>query len=79
MAGKKQNKARQFFGGGRRPDNRKHRQEEAIERQAAYAALSTAEKIDLLDRRLGVGLGAKRQRARLAGKKKVVVVEETKE
>lgn len=65
MIGQRKN-ARKYSGGGRRPDNTKHKQEEAIERQAAYAALSTQQKIDLLDRRLGVGVGAVKQRTRLA-------------
>jgi hypothetical protein len=50
---------------GRRPDNKKHKREEAIERQAFFAGLSTEQKIALLDSRLGVGLGAKKQRAKL--------------
>lgn len=44
----------------------KLRKTEALERQAAYNALSVQEKIALLDRRLGVGVGAVKQRARLA-------------
>lgn len=79
MAGKKQNKDRKFFGGGSRPDNRKFRQDEAVERLAAYVALSTQEKVDLLDRRLGVGVGAVRQRARIAAGNKKVIVESAKE
>ena len=58
---------RQFPGvKGRRPDNKKHKQAEAIERQEFFAGLSTEKKIALLDSRLGVGIGAKKQRARLA-------------
>lgn len=66
MVGKKTKTSRRFTGGGRRPDNRKFRQEEAATRQAAYDALSTADKVALLDRRLGVSLGARKQRERLA-------------
>jgi hypothetical protein len=51
---------------GRRPDNKKIKREEAIERQAYFAGLSTEQKIALLDSRLGVGIGAKKQRAKLA-------------
>ena len=50
------------------PHHYKVRCEEGAERQTAYGALSTQEKIDLLDRKLGKGLGAVRQRVRLAGK-----------
>ena len=39
---------------------------QAKERQEAYDSLSTLDKIALLDRRLGAGKGAKKQRARLA-------------
>jgi hypothetical protein len=62
----KTNKARKFHGGGRRPDNTKFKQEEAIERQAAYDALTTAQKVARLDQKLGIGIGAKKQRAKLA-------------
>jgi hypothetical protein len=75
MQTQKLNNVRKFWGGGPRPDLTKIKQAEALERQAAYAALSVQQKIDLLDRRLGVGVGAKKQRAKLAtllGKKEVV-------
>jgi hypothetical protein len=52
---------------GVRPDNKKHKRAEAAERQAAYDALSTAQKLALLDRKLGAGVGAKKQRAKLQG------------
>lgn len=39
---------------------------EAIERKEAYEALSLEDKIRFLDRRLGPGVGAVKQRARLA-------------
>ena len=42
------------------------RRKEAIERKAAWDNLSTAEKIASLDARLGVGIGAKKQRKRLS-------------
>lgn len=47
------------------PHNYKFRCEEGAERLAAYTALSVQERIDLLDRRLGKGVGAVKQRARL--------------
>lgn len=43
-----------------------YRRKEATERQVAYDLLSVQEKIDMLDRRLGVGIGAVKQRTRLS-------------
>lgn len=64
--GKKQNNNRKYLGAkGPRFDNYKFRCEEATERQKAYDALSVQERIDLLDRRLGKGVGATKQRAKL--------------
>jgi IS5 family transposase len=37
-------------------------------RQEAWAALSPAEQLEALDRRLGAGSGAERQRSRIAAK-----------
>lgn len=48
-----------------RHDGKKIRQEEAIERQKAYDKLTDAQKIDRLDGKLGKGVGAKKQRAKL--------------
>jgi len=63
---KRTNHNRRYTGSSKnRPDNKKFRQAEAKERQAAYDNLSNAEKIAMLDRKLGVGVGAKKQRARL--------------
>lgn len=45
---------------------KKLRKESALERHAEYNKLSTSQKIILLDMRLGVGVGATRQRANLA-------------
>jgi hypothetical protein len=73
MLNKKQNTARRFTGGQPRPDNRKRRQEEAAERNAAWAGLSAKQKITSLDKRLGKGIGAKRQRAKLAEQLKKAV------
>jgi hypothetical protein len=42
------------------------RQREALLRNEAWAKLSTTEKLAALDKRLGKGVGAKRQRAKLA-------------
>lgn len=63
---KRTNNNRRYTGTSQhRPDNLKFRREEAIERQAAYDKLSNTEKIAMLDRKFGVGAGAKKQRARL--------------
>ena len=67
MAGKRQNNKRKYpDGSGPRPDNSKHKREEAVERQAGYESLTMAQKIAMLDTKLGAGLGAKKQRALLA-------------
>lgn len=64
----KDNSRRRYPGtGGRRhnPVNIEVRREEAVERQAAWSALSPREKLAALDRRLGEGVGARKQRALL--------------
>jgi hypothetical protein len=48
-----------------RPDNYEIRKREADERREAWNALKPAEKLAILDRRLGVGIGATKQRAKL--------------
>ena len=48
-----------------RNDYKETRRKEAQERQEAYDKLSPKEKIAILDKRLGKGLGAKKQRAKL--------------
>ena len=48
-------------------DLRRERAEEGAVRNAAWAALSVAEKLASLDRRLGKGMGAVRQRRLLGG------------
>jgi hypothetical protein len=47
-------------------DRKTLRQTAAKERQSAWSALTVAEQIASLDRRLGAGKGAQRQRERLA-------------
>ena len=51
-----------------RPDFRSIRQKEATERNQAWAALSVREQLAALDRRLGKGLGAKKQRGALSAR-----------
>ena len=46
--------------------NRAARQAEAKERNAARAALTDQQQLDRLDKILGVGVGATKERARLA-------------
>ena len=63
---------------GPRPDLAKIKRQEAVERQEAYDKLSVQEKIDLLDRRLGKGVGATKQRLKLSmPSEKDVLVENT--
>jgi len=49
-----------------RPDRRDQRRNEAKHRQARWDAMTPAQKIESLDRRLGEGQGAKSQREKLA-------------
>lgn len=51
---------------GHRPDQRTYRVESAQESQIAWRKKSVKEQLAELDNRLGVGVGAKKQRARLA-------------
>jgi hypothetical protein len=62
----KQNKARRHVGGGARPDNTVAKRAEATERNEAWASMSAQKQLAELDRRLGKGVGARKQRARLA-------------
>ena len=48
-----------------RAQRKERRQEEAEERQSAGDGLNTAQQLQKLDERLGMGVGAKKQRARL--------------
>lgn len=53
----------------------KTKAEQAIERNEAWAKLTPAQQLNELDRRLGKGVGAKKQRARLAKLVSMPVVE----
>ena len=48
-----------------RHDRKADRQAEAKERQEAYNKLTPKQKLDKLDKKLGEGVGAKKQRAKL--------------
>lgn len=52
--------------GNTRRDRPSIKREQAEERKAAWDSLSTKEKIDILDRKLGKDVGAKKQRTRLS-------------
>jgi hypothetical protein len=62
----KTNKARRHSGGGPRPDQLATKRSEAVERNAGWSELSPQKQLAELDRRLGKGVGARKQRARLA-------------
>lgn len=47
-------------------DQKEMKQEQATIRQAEYDAMSTESKIAMLDKKFGIGLGAKKQRTKLA-------------
>lgn len=67
MPGPKLNNRRIYPNANHQPMHKaKFRADEAKERQAAYDQLSLQEKVSLLDTRLGKGVGATQQRARLA-------------
>lgn len=62
----KTNNRRVYPNANHQPNHKaKFRQEEAKERQAAYDNFTIQQKLDLLDTRLGKGVGATKQRARL--------------
>ena len=70
MAGQKSPRERRRYaigtGGGRHPERIEQKRAEAIERKKAWLLLSPREQIAALDNRLGKGVGARRQRARIA-------------
>lgn len=67
MSGRTGGKRRRFQGvKGMRPDTKELRRNEAKERTEAWQKLSVKEQIAVLDKRLGEGKGAAKQRARLA-------------
>lgn len=67
MPGPKLNNRRVYPDVNHQPNHKaKFRVDKAKERQAAYDNLTIQQKIDRLDSKLGKGVGAARQRARLA-------------
>ncbi len=65
----KDNSKRKFPGEhGPRPDLAAVKREEATTRRLLWEQLSPAEQLRALDMRLGKGIGAKKQRARIAAK-----------
>ena len=60
-----------------RQDRKEKRKREAKERQEAYNKLSPQQKIASLDNKLGKGIGATKQRAKL--QKEIETAKETKE
>jgi hypothetical protein len=66
----KQNGHRRFAGGGPRPDRAVAKRDDANVRNEAWRELSPERQLRELDRRLGRGVGAARQRTRLARRAK---------
>jgi hypothetical protein len=62
----KTNAHRKWTGGGPRPDRATDKREDAAARNEAWAGLTPERQLAALDRRLGRGVGARKQRARLA-------------
>jgi hypothetical protein len=50
----------------KRLDRRDERRRDALIRNDVWAGFTPVQQLDLLDRNLGVGIGAKKQRARIA-------------
>lgn len=69
----KTDNVRKYSGGGPRPDLTEIKRKEGAERQEAWSKLTPQQQLDELDRRLGKGVGATKQRARLA-----LVIEKSK-
>lgn len=64
-ANSKDNSKRRYSGSGPRPDNNEIKASEAKDRNDAWAKLSPVQQLKALDERLGKGVGAAKQRARL--------------
>ncbi len=61
----KDNNHRRYKGGGPRPDHNTYKRDTARERNAFWANLSPLEQLVALDKRLGEGVGAEKQRAKI--------------
>lgn len=75
----KTNKRKYPDGTNPRPDLSELKQAEAAERQAFYDGLSVEVKIGMLDKKFGVGQGAKKQRAKFVMVKAKPTLVEVKE
>ncbi len=62
----KDNSKRRFRGGGPRPDNASYKRKLAQTNQEGWNSLSPNEKLQSLDARLGKGIGAQKQRRKIA-------------
>lgn len=79
-ANSKDNSKRRFHGGDvTQFSNPESRRTEAHERQKAWEGLTPIQQLKELDRRLGVGKGAAKQRARILKPKKATVEAKTDE
>lgn len=56
---------RKYSGGGPRPDLTEIKRKESAERQKEWSNLTLRQQLETLDRRLGKGVGAAKQRARI--------------
>jgi len=73
IKGQKDNSKRKFHGSGPRPDHKDVLKREAKERDEYWRKLSPVQQLADLDKRLGLGVGAVKQRARLSAKLNKVV------
>jgi hypothetical protein len=65
----KNKNSRRYSGSGPRPDRSETKRRDADARNTTWTELSAAQQLASLDSRLGKGVGAKRQRARIASRK----------
>lgn len=75
--GKKDNSRRKYQGGGRRPDKRAARKLQEEVRLEVWNEKTPLQKLQALDLRLGDGVGAKRQRAKLLALTQAQIAEKT--
>lgn len=68
IKGRKDNSNRKFTGSGPRPDLKEFKRDEAEIRVMAWQRLTPKEQLAVLDRRLGPGVGATKERAKIAAR-----------